>query len=143
MTYRIRFHPPLALAKAFSRSGCGRIFPLFSRVMRVGLSTGMGVRRPGSGLSRPIFSGPHDCADLVNSLQDSENKKFSEERREHFGGSRVSRDGTALEPWPIVVIRVIVRSHAPHGMAKQVIRLALRPHRKGSRVRCLHLDDQA
>jgi hypothetical protein len=32
--------PPLALAKAFSRSGCGRIFPLFSRVMREGLSTG-------------------------------------------------------------------------------------------------------
>ena len=60
--------PPLALAKAFSRSGCGRIFPLFSRVMRVGLSTGPGARRPGSGLSGPIFSGPHDCADLVNSL---------------------------------------------------------------------------
>jgi hypothetical protein len=32
--------PPLAPAKAFSRSGCGRIFPLFSRVMREGLSTG-------------------------------------------------------------------------------------------------------
>ena len=28
--------PPLALAKAFSRSGCGRIFPLFSGVMRTG-----------------------------------------------------------------------------------------------------------
>jgi subfamily B ATP-binding cassette protein MsbA len=31
---RIPVSPPLALAKAFSRSGCGRIFPLFSRVMR-------------------------------------------------------------------------------------------------------------
>ena len=37
---RVAFPPPLALAKAFSRSGCGRIFSLFSRVMREGLSTG-------------------------------------------------------------------------------------------------------
>ena len=63
---RIPFSPPLAPAKAFSRSGCGRIFPLFSRVMREGLSTGPCAGRHGSGLSGPIFSGPHDCADLVN-----------------------------------------------------------------------------
>jgi hypothetical protein len=61
--------PPLALAKAFSPSGSGRIFPLFSRVMREGLSTGPRARRPGSGLSGPIFSGPDDCVDLVNFLQ--------------------------------------------------------------------------
>jgi hypothetical protein len=42
--------PPLALAKAFFPSGCGRIFPLFSWVMREGLSTGPCARRPGSGL---------------------------------------------------------------------------------------------
>jgi hypothetical protein len=60
--------PPPALAKAFSRSGRGRNFALFSRVMRVGLSTGPAARRPGSSLSEPIFSGPHDCAVLVNSL---------------------------------------------------------------------------
>jgi hypothetical protein len=54
--------------KAFSRSGCGRIFPLFSRVMREGLSTGSDARWPESGLSGPIFSGPDDCADLVFSL---------------------------------------------------------------------------
>ncbi len=65
---RIPLAPPLALAKAFSRSGCGRIFPLFSRVMREGLSTGPCARRPESVLSGPIFSGPHDCADLVNFL---------------------------------------------------------------------------
>ena len=58
---RIPPPPPLTPAKAFSRSGCGRIFPLFSGVMRVGLSTGPGAGRPGSGLSGPIFSGPHDC----------------------------------------------------------------------------------
>jgi len=40
--------------------------------MREGLSTGPAARRPGSGLSGPIFSGPHDCADLVNRLQASE-----------------------------------------------------------------------
>ena len=58
--------PPLALAKAFSRSGCGRIFWLFSRVMLEWLTTDPGTRRLGSGLSGSIFSGPHDCADLVN-----------------------------------------------------------------------------
>ena len=36
---RIPPHPPLAPAKAFSLSGYGRIFALFSRVMREGLST--------------------------------------------------------------------------------------------------------
>ena len=63
---RIPSTPPLSLAKAFSRSGCGRIFPLFSRVMRVRLLTAPAARRPGSGLSGPIFSGPVDCAVLVN-----------------------------------------------------------------------------
>ena len=58
-------HPPLALAKAFSPSGSGRIFPLFSKVMREGLSTDPGTRRLGSGLSGSIFSGPVACADLV------------------------------------------------------------------------------
>ena len=66
---RIPPAPPLALAKAFSRSGCGRIFPLFSRVMREGLSTGPCAGRLGSGLSGPIFSGPVACALLVNFLQ--------------------------------------------------------------------------
>ena len=62
----VAFPPPLALAKVFSPSGCGRIFALFSKVMRVGLSTGPGAKGPGSGLSGPIFSGPDDCAGLVN-----------------------------------------------------------------------------
>ena len=61
--------PPLAFAKAFSQSGCARIFLLFSRVMREGLNTGIGAKRAESGLSPLIFSGPDDCADLVNSFQ--------------------------------------------------------------------------
>uniref|UniRef100_UPI004047F1E4 hypothetical protein n=1 Tax=Yoonia sp. TaxID=2212373 RepID=UPI004047F1E4 len=65
--------PPLAIAKAFSPSGCGRIFPLFSRVMRVRLSTGLCASRPESGLSGAIFSGPVACADLVNSIQVTDN----------------------------------------------------------------------
>ena len=65
---RAPFPPPLAFAKAFSRSSCGRIFSLFSRVMREGLSTGPCAKRGESGLSGPIFSGPHDCAGLVNRL---------------------------------------------------------------------------
>jgi len=61
--------PPLALAKAFSRSGSGRVFSLFSRVMRVGLSTGLCAMKAGSVLSGPVFSRPHDFADLVNFFQ--------------------------------------------------------------------------
>ncbi len=45
---RIPPHPPSALAKAFSRFGRGPVFPLFSRVMRIGLNTGPGARRPAS-----------------------------------------------------------------------------------------------
>ena len=62
---RIPVSPPLALAKSFSRSGCGRIFSLFSRVMRERLSTGPGARMGGSGLSGPIFSRADDYANLV------------------------------------------------------------------------------
>ena len=65
---RIPAPPPLALAKAFSRSGGGRIFSLFSRVMRVRLITGPCAKRPGSGLPGPIFSEPDDFVGLVNSL---------------------------------------------------------------------------
>jgi hypothetical protein len=67
-TVRILSPPPLAPAKAFSRSGYGRIFPLFSRVMRDGLFTGPGAKSAQSVLCGLIFSGPHDCADLVNFL---------------------------------------------------------------------------
>ena len=73
---RVPSPPPLAVVKAFSRSGCGRIFPLFSRVMREGLNTGMGARSAESVLLEPVFSGPHDCADLVNSLQASDLAMF-------------------------------------------------------------------
>jgi len=63
---------------------------LFSKVMREGLSTGTGARWPGSVLSGPIFSGPHDCADLVNSLQASGIAVFFRGRPDHFdaGGAR-------------------------------------------------------
>ena len=76
--------PPLALAKAFSRSGCGRIFPLFSGVMREGLSTGPRAKRPGSGLSGPIFSGPVAFAGLVNFHQVVEIVLDNHVSAEHF-----------------------------------------------------------
>ena len=66
---RIPPPPPLALEESFSRPGCCWIFPLFSRVMRVGLLTGGGARRPESVLSEPIFSKADDCADLVLSFK--------------------------------------------------------------------------
>lgn len=40
--------------------------------MREELSTGHRAKSAGSDLSEPIFSEPHDCADLVNSLQPNE-----------------------------------------------------------------------
>jgi hypothetical protein len=66
--------PPLAPAKTFSRSGCGRIFSLFSKVMRDGLSPG--ACKPGSSLSWQVFSGPDDCANLVQSLQTQQQVGF-------------------------------------------------------------------
>ena len=90
--------PPLAPAKAFSRSGCGRIFLLFSRVMRDGLSTGPCAGGHGSGLSGPILSGPHDCADLVNSFQGAGIATFFRGLPEHFDAGGVRHDGPDVEP---------------------------------------------
>ena len=75
-----------------------------------GLSTGVGARRPGSGLSGSIFSGPHDCADRVNSLQVTEKKPFQEVLLEHFDGSGVRADGlktgrSIISPQPMVHLR--------------------------------------
>jgi hypothetical protein len=58
--------PPLASAKAFSRSGYGRIFPLFSRVMRKDCSPARVPGRPEAVSEGPIFSRPVDCASLGN-----------------------------------------------------------------------------
>ncbi len=40
--------PPLALARGVSQSGCGRMFPMVSRVMREGLSIGFDPRAGGA-----------------------------------------------------------------------------------------------
>ena len=85
--------PPHAPAKAFSRSGYGRIFLLGSRVMRVGLSTAPAVRWPGSGLSGRIFSGPVACVDLVNGLQASGIARVFFGRPEYFDAGGARRDG--------------------------------------------------
>lgn len=45
--------PPLNPAKAFSRSGCGRIFLLLSGIMREGLSNAPAVRKVAALLSQP------------------------------------------------------------------------------------------
>ncbi len=58
----------LTLEKRFSRSDCGRIFPLYSRVMREGLFTNLRAKKPKSALSLPVFSEPVACSDLVNFL---------------------------------------------------------------------------
>ena len=73
---RIPVAPPLALEKLFSSSSRGWIFSLFSRVMREAMSTAPVAATTEIALSRPIFSGPHDCADLVNSLQVDETEAY-------------------------------------------------------------------
>ncbi len=90
--------PPLALAKAFSRSGCGRIFSLFSRVMREGLLTGLSARRSGSVLSGPIFSGPVNRAQSGSERHAIEIMRFNSGA--HCGGVRSSvrqAAGTRIE----------------------------------------------
>jgi len=94
---RVPFPPPLALAKAFSRSGCRRIFLLLSRVMREGLSTAAGAKRPGSGLSRPIFSEPVACAILVNCCQVLDIDALNYAPSEHSDFRGVLREGTEIE----------------------------------------------
>jgi hypothetical protein len=69
--------PSLAPAKAFSGSGCSRIFPLLSRVMRVGLSTSLRERRLKGRPQGAEFSEAADDAILVFSLQDSAKVRFS------------------------------------------------------------------
>jgi hypothetical protein len=66
---RIPLPPPLAPAKAFSRSGCGRIFPLFSRVMRVELLTARIQEPRGGRLYVPGFSRPLNRVPAVKSLK--------------------------------------------------------------------------
>lgn len=87
---RIPVSPPLALAKAFSRSGCGRIFALFSRVMREGLSTGPVARTPESGLCAQVLSEPHEWHIPVFSLYTPDIAELSGFVAEHFdvGGIR-------------------------------------------------------
>ncbi len=70
------FAPAPAFAKSVTRSGRGRIFPLFSRVVRAGPFTDVGVEMPGSVLFGPIFSGPDDRADLADFLQHRKMKYF-------------------------------------------------------------------
>jgi hypothetical protein len=52
--------------------------------MREGLSTAHAAKPPESGLSGPIFSGPDDCASLVNSSQDIEFAEVNLLPAEHF-----------------------------------------------------------
>ena len=100
----VPFPPPLAPAKAFSRSGCGRLFPLFSRVMRGLLLTGLGAKRPGGCLSGPLFSGPVDCVRAVQLSKILKNICFSGLRNctfvvcdRHAGATRIENYGWYAE----------------------------------------------
>ena len=57
----VAFPPPLALEESFSPPGIGRIFSLFSRVMRDGLSTEPCAEMPEIVLSGPVFSEALNC----------------------------------------------------------------------------------
>ena len=64
----------------------------------MGLSTAPAAKRSESGLPGPIFSGPHDCADLVHSLQDIGIEMFFRRRPEHFDAGRVFEKGLRSNP---------------------------------------------
>lgn len=68
--------------------------------MRDGLSAGLDARRPGSGLSGPIFSGPHDCAVLVNFLQAIEVDELNPHPAKHLDFRVARREGTEIEQYP-------------------------------------------
>ena len=65
--------------------------------MREGLSTGDGAGWAGNSLSGPVFSGPDDCAELVNCFQGTGIAMFFRGRPEHFDAGGVRRDGTEIE----------------------------------------------
>src|SRR5690554_2789244 len=95
---RIPLPPPLALAKAFSRSGCGGIVSLCARVMRAPLGTGPFASRPADVLSVPLFSAPVACAGSVNCFQAIELSLVSRPLAEHFDFRNMQRTGTEIEP---------------------------------------------
>lgn len=73
-------HPPLAPAKAFSRSSCGRIFSLYSRVIRVGRSTDLCARKlnavsPGR-YSPDLMTAPIWCSGTNNLLLNGSFRRF-------------------------------------------------------------------
>ena len=101
---RIPVSPPFNPEKAFSRSGCGRIFPLFWRVMRGLLLTGLGAKRPAGCLSGPLCSGPVDCVRAVQLSKIMKNICFSGLRNctfvvcdRHAGATRIERFGWYAE----------------------------------------------
>jgi hypothetical protein len=65
--------------------------------MREELSTDAGARWPESGLSGPIFSGPDDCADLVDYSQPIEIKTVNPFLSEHFDFRGALRKGAEIE----------------------------------------------
>ncbi len=103
----VAFPPPLAPTKAFSRSGCGRIFPLFSGVMQDRLLTGTLPRRPESVLSAPIFSRPVACAVLVNRYQTSVYQgNYSDVNPTWMGvasGADTTRVELSADPSPLIL----------------------------------------
>jgi len=67
--------------------------------MRVGLSTGLSAKMPGSGLLGPIFSGADDCAALVNLSEAIEIASVNLLPAEHFDFRVALRKGTEIEQY--------------------------------------------
>jgi hypothetical protein len=75
------YPPPDATNTLVSNSGCHRIFPLYSWLMRLKLFTSRGRLRLCFALSRPHFSAADDCFETVLSLQRVELQRLSEVSR--------------------------------------------------------------
>jgi hypothetical protein len=102
----VSFPPPIALAKAFSPSGCGWIFSCFQRGLRNRLSTASSGKQPKSFSparhSLNLMTAPIWCR-VCSQLKDI---CFSDWQPEHFDAGGIRRDGTEIECLPVPVRQV-------------------------------------
>lgn len=120
--------PPLALAKAFSRSGGDQIFPCFQRGLRSGLNTSSGA----SGLES-VLSGMHSPKLMTAPIWCTACKSlgcgcFLECRVKHFDAGGTRLDGTEIERSPLQPFAAAGPKVRVAGQSTNSLRLRQRPH---------------
>ncbi|MDF0603965.1 hypothetical protein P1J78_24975, partial [Psychromarinibacter sp. C21-152] len=93
--------PPFALAKAFSRSGCGRILPRFQRGLPDRLNTTVAAAGPKSVLSAGYSLNLMTALVWCRVCSRLKFLYFWVLRPEHFDAGGIRRDGTEIERSPL------------------------------------------